>query len=121
MEDIQSKAAEMMKKVLTVGVGAIFLTEESLRALVSEFKLPKELLNGILDSANRVKKDFLQTLSKDVLSRITDKVDPTAVLQEILQKNEIDLHIKVKAHKHHEKHEKHAEKHVEAASDETER
>ena len=125
MEDIQSKAAEMMKKVLTVGVGAIFLTEESLRALVSEFKLPKELLNGILDSAHRVKKDFLQTLSKDVLSRITDKVAPTAVLQEILQKNEIDLHIKVtvkpKAHKHHEKHEKHAEKHVEAASDETER
>lgn len=95
MEDLQSKATDMMKKVLTIGVGAIFLTEESLRGLVSEFKLPKELMGGILDSANRVKKEFLQTLSEDVMSKISEKVDPAAVLQEFMQKNEIDLHIKV--------------------------
>ena len=94
-DDIQSKATDLMKKVLTVGVGAIFLTEESLKGLVSEFKLPKELLAGILDSAGKTKNEFLRTLSQDVLSRVVDRVDPAAVLQEFLTKNEVEFTIKL--------------------------
>src|SRR4051794_9707783 len=94
-DDLQTKAAEMMKKVLTVGVGALFLTEDALRTLVTEFKLPKELLGGILDSANKTKNEFLQSLSRDVLSRVTDKVDPASLLQEFFTSNDIDLHVKI--------------------------
>ena len=94
-DDIQSKAAEMMKKVLTVGVGALFLTEESLRGLIGDFKVPKELLGGILESAAKTKNEFLQNLSRDVMSRVSEKVDPRALVEEFLARNEIDLHIKV--------------------------
>ncbi len=94
-DDIQSKAAELMKKVLTIGVGAIFLTEESLRGLVGDFKVPKELLGGILESAAKTKNDFLQNLSKDVLSRISDKVDPRALLEELFSRNDIELNMKI--------------------------
>lgn len=95
-DDLQSKAADLVKKALTVGVGAIFLTEESLRGLVSEFKLPKELLTGILDSANKAKNDFLQNLSRDVLGRIQDRLDARALIEELLHKNELDVNIKVR-------------------------
>mgnify|MGYP003343917446 CR=1 FL=1 len=95
MEDLQSKAADLVKKALTVGVGALFLTEESVRGLVSEFKLPKELLTGILEGANKAKNEFLQNLSSDVLSRIQDRIDPKALIEEILRDNEIDLHVKI--------------------------
>jgi hypothetical protein len=94
-EEIQSKATEMMKKVLTVGVGAIFLTEESLRGLVTEFKLPKELLSGILESAGKTKTDFFQRLSSDVLDRVKDRIDPKALVQEILDKNDLEFHIRL--------------------------
>ncbi|MEK6579753.1 MAG: hypothetical protein AABZ55_11045 [Bdellovibrionota bacterium] len=94
-EDISSKAADLVKKILTVGVGAVFLTEESVRSLVTEFKLPKELLGAVLESAGRSKKEFLQNLSQDVLSKIGEKVDLAALLQEIMSKNEIDLQIKI--------------------------
>ena len=94
-DDLQSKAAEVMKKVLTVGVGAIFLTEESLRGLVGDLKVPKELLGGILESANKTKNEFLQNLSKDVLARVTDKVDPRALLQEFFERNEIELNMRI--------------------------
>ncbi len=90
-DDLQSKAADLVKKVLTVGVGAIFLTEESLRSLVSEFKLPKELLSGVLESANRTRKEFLQNLSKDALTKLTEKMDPSALIQEVLSKNELKI------------------------------
>jgi hypothetical protein len=96
VDDLQSKAAEFAKKILTVGVGAIFLTEESLRSLVAEFKLPKEFLTGILDSANKNKREFLQTLSDEFSKRVLSKVDPKEFLTEFFQNNEIDMHIKVK-------------------------
>ena len=92
-DDLQGKAADLVKKILTVGVGAIFLTEESVRSLVSEFKLPKELLSGVLQSANNTRKEFLQGLSKDVLSKLTEKMDPAALLQEVLAKNELTIKV----------------------------
>ncbi len=94
-EDFQSKAAEMMKKVLTVGIGTYFLTEESLKGLVSEFKLPKEILSAVLESAQKSKGEFLKSLSREVMDRVMQKVDPAQLLQEILAKNEVELQIKI--------------------------
>jgi hypothetical protein len=95
VDEFQSKAADMMKKVLTVGVGALFLTEESLRGLVSDIKLPKELINAILDSAGKTKSEFLRGFSSEILSKVMEKVQPSALIQEILDKNEIEFRVKV--------------------------
>ena len=94
-DEFQSKAAEVMKKVLTVGVGAVFLTEESLRALVSEFKLPKELLVGILESANKTKEEFLNSLSREAVTKILEHVDPAALMTEFLTRHEVELNVKI--------------------------
>jgi hypothetical protein len=95
-DDLQNKAAELMKKVLTVGVGAVFLTEESLRGLVSEFKLPKELLSAVLDSANKTKTEFLRGLADEVISRVMDKMDLVELVQEIISRNEVELEMTVR-------------------------
>ena len=94
-DDLKDKAAEMVRKILTVGVGAVFLTEESLRGIVSELKLPKELLGGILESAGKTKNEFFQRLSTDVIDRIRDKVDPTALIEEFLSRNDIEFKIRM--------------------------
>ena len=94
-DDLKSKSADLMKKVLTVGVGAVFLTEESLRAMVSEWKLPKEVIGAILESSRKTKNEFMQSMSQDVFSKIVDKVDPLALLTEFLTRNEVELHVKV--------------------------
>lgn len=94
-EDLQSKAGELMKKILTVGVGTFFLTEESLRTLISDFKLPKELLAGVVESAHRTKDEFLKTLSKEMMSQVIERVDPVALVQELLTKNEVELKIRL--------------------------
>jgi hypothetical protein len=94
-DDLQSKATEIVKKVLTVGIGAVFLTEESLRGLVSEFKLPKELLGGILESANKTKEEFMRSLSKEMMSQIMDRIDCSALMQELISQNEIELQVKI--------------------------
>lgn len=85
-----------MKKVLTVGVSALFMTEESMRTLVSEMKLPKELIGGVLASANKTKNEFLQSLSSEIIARVGDKIDPVALLQELMARNEIEFTVKVR-------------------------
>jgi hypothetical protein len=94
-DNIQSKATDFVKKVLTVGMGTIFLTEESLKGMVSEFKLPKELLGGILESANKTRKEFLGNLSQDLMNRVNEKIDVRALVDEILDKNEIEINMKI--------------------------
>jgi hypothetical protein len=94
-EDLQSKAADMMRKVLTVGVGTLFLTEETLKGLIGELKVPKELLGGILSSANRTKNEFMQQIAHEVMGRVKDKIDPKALVEEILRNNDIEFNVKV--------------------------
>ena len=94
-DDLQSKATELVRKLLIVGVGTVFLTEESLRTLISDFKLPKDLIAGILESASKTKNEFLSKLSSDLLDRAMEKVDIQSQVQEILEKNELDLQIKL--------------------------
>jgi hypothetical protein len=97
-EDLKNQAAEIVKKVVTVGVGTLFLTEESLRGLVSDFKIPKELLSGILDSANKTRKEFLSKLSSDALDRIAERVDARQLIDDVLKNHEIEVNLKIQFH-----------------------
>ncbi len=84
------------KKLMTVGVGTFFLTEDALKSLVSEFKLPKELVGSLLEGAKGVRKEFMQNFITEVMSRVSEKVDPATVLADFLKKNEVTFEIKVK-------------------------
>lgn len=90
-------AMSWAKKLMTVGVGTFFLTEEALKTLVSEFKLPKEVVSSILSGAKGVRKEFMQNVVHEAMARISEKVDPAQVVSEILKRNEITLEIKIKA------------------------
>jgi hypothetical protein len=57
---------EVVKKIFSVGVGAAFLTEESIRSYVQDLKLPKDALNFILQSANKGKEEVVARVSKEI-------------------------------------------------------
>jgi hypothetical protein len=94
-DELSAKATEMMKKVLTVGVGAFFLTEEGLRGLVSDFKLPKELLTTLLSSAQKTRNEFLSTLSREIVGPVMEKMRPDEFVQNILENNDIEFKIRM--------------------------
>jgi len=84
------------KKIMTVGVGTFFLTEESLKTMISEFKLPKEMMGTILDGAKSVRQEFMQNVVHEVIGKVGEKMDPAAVLAEFLKKNDVTFEIKIK-------------------------
>jgi len=57
---------EFVRKVAVVGLGALFMTEEGLRALAGQLKLPKELLGVILTQAERTKSEVGRIVSEEV-------------------------------------------------------
>ena len=74
--DSESKnmMGEALKKVLSVGVGAAFMTEESIRTYLGDLKLPKEILTVLLQSANKGKDEITQRVSKELIG-IVSKID----------------------------------------------
>jgi hypothetical protein len=68
------KWGEMLKKVMSVGLGAAFMTEESVRSALSGLNLPKEVLTSILQGANRSKEEFLNKVGNETI-KLLSKID----------------------------------------------
>lgn len=73
-EDGAPKWTEMLRKVMSVGLGAAFMTEESIRKAATEMKLPKEVLSTLLQGATRSKEEFLNRVGNETIKLIS-KID----------------------------------------------
>jgi polyhydroxyalkanoate synthesis regulator phasin len=65
---------EGLKKIVATGISAAFLTEESIRTYLGELKLPKELLNSILQSASKSKEQLMNRVGNE-MTNILSKID----------------------------------------------
>lgn len=66
--------AEALKKLFTVGMGAAFMTEDAIRTYLSELKLPKEVLNILLQGAKKSKEELMNRVGNEVVA-IIRKID----------------------------------------------
>lgn len=57
---------EFVRKVAVAGLGALFMTEEGIRSLAGQLKLPKEVLGFILTQARETKDDIGRVVSEEV-------------------------------------------------------
>ena len=57
---------EWMRKIAVGSLGALFMTEEGLRSLAGQLKLPKEALTYLLAQAEKTKDDLSRVLSEEV-------------------------------------------------------
>lgn len=73
-DDDIPKWGEMLRKVMSVGLGAAFMTEESVRSALGGMNLPKEVLTGILQGANRSKEEFLNKVGNETI-KLLSKID----------------------------------------------
>ncbi len=57
---------ELMRKAAFAGLGALFMTEEGIRSLAGQLKLPKEALGFVLSQAERTKDEVGRVLSEEL-------------------------------------------------------
>ncbi len=73
-ESDDTKVRETIKKLVTAGLGAAFMTEESIRSYLSEVKMPKEVLHSLIQSAAKSKEDLMDKVGDEVV-KVISKID----------------------------------------------
>lgn len=57
---------EFVRRIAVAGLGALFMTEEGIRNLAGQLKLPKEVLAFVLSQADRTKDELGRVISEEV-------------------------------------------------------
>jgi len=87
--------ADIAKKVVAVGVGAAFLTEESIRSALGEVKLPKEILNSLLQNASKTKEVIADQVTKEIV-KIISKIDIVKEASRFVEEHKFTIEIDIK-------------------------
>jgi len=58
--------SELIRKLAVAGLGAAVLTEEGLRQLAGQLRLPKDLLGGILSQADKTKEELARIVGDEI-------------------------------------------------------
>src|SRR5260221_14712294 len=59
---------EILRRTFYAGLGAVFTTEEGIRRLASDFHLPKDMANFLIQQAASSKDELFRILAKEVRS-----------------------------------------------------
>lgn len=94
-EKKDSPIGEIIKKVVSVGVGAAFMTEESVKKILEDLPLPKDIISGLVQNAKGAKEDFTKGIREEVGMHLS-KIDMTKIASEILEKYDIEVEAKFK-------------------------
>ena len=68
------KASDLIKKLLSAGIGAAFMTEEHIRTYLKDLKLPKDALKFLLDGATKSKDELMHRVGSEVI-RIVQRIN----------------------------------------------
>jgi hypothetical protein len=85
-----STLGDIARKVFLTGLGAVFMTEESIRGVLSEMKLPKEAVGYVFDQAKKQKDDLIFAVAGEV-SKFFSKINVHEEIQKAL--SALQVHI----------------------------
>ncbi|MBY0413441.1 MAG: hypothetical protein K2Q18_04720 [Bdellovibrionales bacterium] len=85
----------IIKKVVSVGVGAAFMTEESVKKILEDLPLPKEILTGLVQNAKGAKEDFTNGIREELRNYLS-KLDASKIATDILDRYDVEVEAKFK-------------------------
>ena len=100
-ENKNSPLDDIIKKVVSVGVGAAFMTEESVKKILEDLPLPKEILSGLVQNAKGAKEDFTNGIREELRNYLS-KVDASKIAMDILDRYDVEVEAKFKFKKKNE-------------------
>ena len=101
-DEKESMISEVMKKVVSVGVGAAFMTEDAVKNILQDLPISKDILSGLVSNAKTAKEDFVLSIREEVKSYL-EKVDPSQIVDAVIEKYDIEVTTKIKFKKKNSK------------------
>ncbi len=94
MSEPKDKLGDLLKKVVTTGVNAAFTTEESIRAILKDPSVSKEVISGLIDTAKNTKTEFVSSLKSEIKTYL-DKIDLSKEIDRVIDNYDIEVNSKV--------------------------
>ena len=66
MKKLSGLVPDIVRRAVLTGVGALFMTEEGLRNMVGEMKLPKDALGFLLSQADKTRTEVARVVTAEV-------------------------------------------------------
>lgn len=85
----------IIKKVVSVGVGAAFMTEESVKKILEDLPLPKDIVTGLVQNAKGAKEEFTSGIREEIRNYLA-KVDASKIATDILDRYDVEVEAKFK-------------------------
>lgn len=82
--------SDLMKKAIFAGIGAVFMTEESIRGFLAEAKFPRDVRNYVVQNADRARAELFGYVSKEV-KQLFQRADLPKVINEFLESHTIEI------------------------------
>jgi hypothetical protein len=81
---------EMVRSMVVLSLGGVFMAEETLRKATRDMKLPREAIDAILSQADRGKKELFDAVAREV-GRAIRELDPELLLRHFARDFEIEI------------------------------
>jgi len=81
---------ELIRKTISVGIGAAFMTEEAIKKVLQDAPIPKEMLQGLIQQAKTTKVKLNDIVAEEIKNQLS-KVNPSAILEEVMKNNNIEV------------------------------
>ncbi|MHC4391213.1 MAG: hypothetical protein ACYTFT_03335 [Planctomycetota bacterium] len=91
------RLTDYVRKAISAGIGAVFLTEESVRSYVADAKLPRDVAKSLMQMSATAKDQFFEYLTKEA-SQLIRKSDLPKVVTEFLRSHEFEVQAKIRFH-----------------------
>ncbi len=90
-----SNIGDFVKKVVSTGIGAFFLTEEALKTAINEKNLPLDIVQNLLQNVKGLRDEVFKQVKQE-LGGYLDKIDVSKELGKILENYDLDVQAKIK-------------------------
>src|SRR3989338_5550405 len=92
------KFGDILKKVVSTGISAAFMTEDAVKTLVQDLPIPKEFVNSLLQNAKQTKEDIVHNIKGEFNSYLS-KIDLSREIDRILETYDVEVKLSFKRKK----------------------
>jgi hypothetical protein len=92
---IGRKVEDLLRKTMLTSVGALFMTEEGIRNLVGELKLPREITAYVVGQAEKTRRDLAGAIAREV-TRFFESSNVSAELRKVLTNIGVEANVSLR-------------------------
>jgi len=85
---------DLMKKLLTLSIGGILFTEETVRKSITELKLPKDIATFVIQQSIKSKDELLRFISEEIVKAMKD-VKIEKEIRKVLENYKVSINMEI--------------------------